>query len=314
MRMLSLLVALVTAAALSTGVAAQGGPPQRFYGAVSLNGAPAPNGTPIVGLINGIPCGNTTAQDGRYVLDVSQPVAPQPCFVEGTTVTFTIGGVAAAQTAPFQQGYFTPLDLSAGGGSQPAQRFQESYLDLADPRPCMPAPCDANRTALWNGDASAWAVRGVTDPDARFGEIIVLRVQGGDPSVISNIAKILGNPYLQITRVRYAGTPEYVEITNLGGGSQDMSGWVVRSPDMGPQASFPQGYVMGAGQSCRIYSSGEVRADSCGNAAFPQNNVWPDENGTAVLFYAALNLEGATRRYSAIPATQPAQPDLQGVR
>ncbi len=315
MRWLLFALALVAAVTLSAGsVTAQGGPPQRFYGAVQLNGASAPNGTPINGLINGITCGSTSAQDGRYVLDVGQPSAPTGCFTDGATVTFTVGGLTAAQTAQFQQGYYTPLDLSAGGGAQPGQRFNEAYLDLADPRPCMPAPCDANRTALWNGDAAAWAARGITNGDARFGEIIVLRVQGGDPSVISNIAKILGNPYLQITRVRFGGTPEYVEISNLGGGNQDMSGWVVRSPDTGVRAAFPQGYVMGPGQSCRIYSSGEVNSSSCGNAAFSQNNVWPDENGTAVLFFEALNLEGATRRYSANPAAQPAQPDLQGVR
>jgi hypothetical protein len=181
----------------------------------------------------------------------------------------------------------------------------------------MPAPCDDNRTALWNGDAAAWAERGVTDADARFGEIILMRVQAGEPSVISNIARILGNPYMQITRVRFVGsgsaqTDEFIEITNLGGGDQDMSGWLVRSATLGQSADFPAGFVMNPGQSCRIYT-GTVQADSCGTASFDSQNVWPDEAGLAILYYAALDLLGAERRYRADAGSQPPQPDLQGV-
>jgi hypothetical protein len=41
--------------------------------------------------------------------------------------------------------------------------------------------------------------------------------------------------------------------------------------------------------------------------------VWPDEAGLAVLYYEALDLLGAERRYRADASSQPPQPDLQGV-
>jgi hypothetical protein len=303
-------------ALVADGVAAQQ-PPNRFYGSVSLNGAQPPAGTPVIAFIQGRECGRGEVRDdGRYVVDVDDEATRPGCGTEGAVITFEVGGVAAGQTGVYRRGTFTELQLTAP--PQPgAQRFTTAALILADPRPCMPAPCDAEREALWNGDAAAWAARGVTDADARFGEIILMRVQAGEPSVIANIARILGNPYLQITRLRFVGsgagqTDEFIEITNLGGGDQEMSGWIVRSPATGQVARFDAGYVMRPGQACRIYT-GMVAADSCGRASFNAQNVWPDEAGLAVLYFEALDLLGAERRYRADAGTQPPQPDLQGV-
>lgn len=314
-RFVLFLVPLVLLAWLSTSAAAQGQPPNRFFGSVRLNGATPSTGTPVLAFIGGQQCGTGEVRsDGRYVVDVEDESRIAGCGTEGATITFTVGGVQAGQTGSYQQGTFTELTLTAPAQAGGA-RFSEAVLILADPRPCMPAPCDATRTALWNGDQAAWAARGVTNDDARFGEIILMRVQAGEPSVIANIARILGQPFMQITRVRFMGSgaqaDEYIEITNLGGGDQDMGGWIVRAPG-GAVARFDAGYVMNPAQACRIYSN-TVTADSCGTASFNANNVWPDGAGTAVLFFEALALPGAERRYSADPASQPAQPDLQGV-
>jgi hypothetical protein len=205
-------------------------------------------------------------------------------------------------------------EVSRAGG--PA-RYVEAVLDLSDPRKCIPdagrSTCDATRLALWNGEPGTWATLGITDDGARFSSTVVYRVRAGDQAAIRNIAQVLGDPYLQITAIGFgrAGTDEYIEITNLGGGAQDMTGWTIRSPARGIIATFPDGWVMRPGQSCRVYS-GVVRPDSCGDMMLPATDVWPDDEGEAVLFADPLGLLGAQIRYSADPANQPPPPNLVG--
>jgi hypothetical protein len=315
--LLAFVVLAAAAAFLGSSAAAQQ-PPNRFYGSVTLNGAAPAAGTAVTAFIGGRECGSgQVREDGRYVVDVQDESTIAGCGTTGAIVTFQVGGVAAGQSGVFARGNFTELSLAAP--AQPgAPRFTSATLILADPRPCMPAPCSAEREALWNGDASAWETQGVSTPDARFDAIILMRVEAGEPSVISNIARILGNPYLQITRLRFVGSgssqgDEFIEVTNLGGGAQDMSGWVVQSPARGATARFPDGFTMNPAQACRIYTA-MVAADSCGNASFGGSDVWPDEAGLTVLYFEALALPGAERRYNADPANQPYQPDLQGVQ
>ena len=162
----------------------------------------------------------------------------------------------------------------------------------------------------------------MTDPDARFNETVVFRVRAGDPAAISNIARILGTPYLKITRLRFAGVApgqadEFIEITNLGGGPQDMTGWTVRTPLRGVVFRFPAGFIMDpAGDSptrtCRIYTD-MVRPESCGSESLGARDVWPDRAGEAVLFFDALALLGDATLYSADLANQPPPPNVQSV-
>jgi hypothetical protein len=200
-------------------------------------------------------------------------------------------------------------------------RLGEATLDLRDRRPCIPGPgqrdCSAVRTALWDGEAGAWAARGVTDSDARFNETVVFRVQAGDPAAISNVARLLIAPYLQILRLRFAGVEpgqvdEFVEVRNLGGAPQEMTGWTLRSPATGRIFRFPDGFVLsplGGGGSCRVYT-GVVRVDSCGGS-FDATDVWPDQTGEALLDYEALALSGDAKRYGADLNDQPPPPNLQ---
>lgn len=202
-------------------------------------------------------------------------------------------------------------------------RLGEAVLDLRDPRPCIPEPgqrgCSALRSALWDGEAAAWAARGVTDPDARFNETVVFRVQAGDPAAISNVARLLIAPYLQIVRLRFAGVEpgqvdEFAEVRNLGGAPQEMTGWTLRSSATGRIFRFPDGFVLsplGGGGSCRVYT-GVVRVDSCGGS-FDATDVWPDQTGEALLDYEALALSGDTKRYNVDLSDQPPPPNLQSV-
>lgn len=309
------LLTLAAFAGLAGSAAAQPSPPNRFFGAATLNGTTPPSGTPVTAFIGGTLCGTGQVGDnGRYSVDVADASQTAGCGSPGATITFRVGGVDASQRGTYQQGFFTQLDLTAP--AQPgANRFREAALSLADPRPCIPdagqTACDANRLLLWNGDARAWAARGVTDGDARFNETVVFRVRAGDPAAISNIARFLDAPYVKITRLRFSGN-EFIEVTNLGGGSQDMTTWIVRTIDRGLTARFPDGYVLNPGQSCRFYS-GATASDSCGDAAFNVADVWPDDGGTATLFFEGLALPGDNTRYSADPTNQPPPPNLQGV-
>jgi hypothetical protein len=312
---LFLLGMCVAALPVAPPVAAQPQPPNRFFGTVTLNGVTPPVNTPVLAFIAGRLCGTgRVLADGRYVVDVEDESMTAGCGRPGVTITFQVGGVPAAQTGTYQRGRFTELNLTAPPPPGP-RRYVEAFLDLADPRPCMPAPCDAERAALWNGDAAAWAAQGVMDADERFGRVIVMRVEAGEPAVIGNIARILGQPYLQITRLRFVGAraaqaDEFVEITNLGGGDQDMAFWTVRSPLRDRTARFPDGFVLNPGQTCRIYTD-LVAADSCGDARFGGADVWPDDAGVAVLLF--YDLVAAERRYSADPNNQPPPPNLVGV-
>ena len=320
---------------LTVGIAAaQPTPPHRFFGTLTIDGVPAVVGTEIRAFVGERECstgGGVIGVGGRYVVDVLATTHRPGCGRgAGETVTFRVGDRVAQQTPEFRNGGYQRLDLTVGGAAPPPppppppppqQRFNAASLNLSDPRPCIPPPgqrtCDATRNALWNGEAGAWAQRGVTDPDARFNETVVFRVQAQDPAVIAIIARFLQAPYLQVTYILFRGsapgqTDEYVEVTNLGGGAQDMTGWSLRSPDRGAVFRFPDGFVMNGGDKCRVYT-GPPQADSCGNASFNSTDVWPDEAGRVVLYYDALDLPGADKVYNADPNNQPPPPELQGV-
>jgi len=88
-------------------------PPNRFYGNVTLNGSPAPEGTNVSATIGGNVCGQTTVKsDSTYVLDVVDSNQTAGCGTEGATVIFTVAGYPA-RIATWHSGYFTQLDLPA---------------------------------------------------------------------------------------------------------------------------------------------------------------------------------------------------------
>lgn len=320
----------------SAGVSAQATPPHRFFGSLTISGQPAPVGTVVRALIGTTECGTfTTTTAAFYQVDVAASTQTPGCGRGGENVVIQVNGRAADQSPTFRSGGFERLDLTVGGGATPspsptptpsatptpAAGFNAASLNLSDPRPCIPARgdtvCDATRTSLWNGEAAAWSDRGITDPDERFRETVIFRVRAADPAVISIIARFLNAPYLQVTFVKFKGTAtnqtdEFVEVSNLGGGDQDMTGWTLRSPARSATFNFPQGFVMAAGQVCRVYT-GAPQSDSCGNASFNSSDVWPDSSGEVILFYDALALPGADTFYSSDPNNQPPPPNLVGV-
>jgi hypothetical protein len=120
--MLVAVVALLSSLMVATASAQQPSvPPNRFFGSVTLDGAPAPAGTTVEATIGGVTCGSTTVTTaGSYSrLDAVDSAATAGCGTAGATVTFLVNGNPAAETATWASGSFTDLALSAVSGAPP---------------------------------------------------------------------------------------------------------------------------------------------------------------------------------------------------
>jgi hypothetical protein len=105
-------VALLSSLMVASVSAQPPTPPNRFFGDVTLNGAPAPAGTNVAAEIGGNVCGQTTVQaDSTYVLDAVSSGQTAGCGTEGASVSFTVGG-SPAGTATWSSGQFTNLALA----------------------------------------------------------------------------------------------------------------------------------------------------------------------------------------------------------
>lgn len=121
-RVLSFAVLLALAVSAAEAPTARAAVPNRLYGTAMLNGQPAAVGTSIVALAGGKPCATvsvaTLAASGTsypYRMDVPDANADGACK-PGAVLTFTIGGVTAAQTFTLDDtGAFQRLDLTAPG-------------------------------------------------------------------------------------------------------------------------------------------------------------------------------------------------------
>ncbi len=325
-----LLAAALMLAGASDALVAQPAPPNRFYGNLTIDGQPAPAGTVVTVVQGGRECGSrATDTPGQYWVDAASGSQTPGC---GTAdpVQFRVGSRLANETAAWNGGQFTRLDLTVGGpggGTAAAQRFTLSRLDMSG-RLCIPAAgatqCDATRLRLWNGDRAAWtaefARQGRPEPsdDEVFVATYEFRIGAGDPAAIASLAQGLGWPKIYITAVRYRGSApgegdEYIEVTNVGGAPQDMTGWRAFAVESNTSFYFTDGSVLEPGARCRFYT-GAPREDSCpGTINVATTGVWNDSAGTAELWYDPLALLADRTRYNADPNNQPPPPNLQGV-
>jgi len=134
---LSALVVLAGVLALGgTGARAQT-PPARFFGALFIDGVPAPSGTVVQAFIGDLECGYVeTGEEGRYVIDVASDGTVAGCGLDEAVVVFVINGVPAAETGVFQTGYFIALDLSMT--TAPPAEASPGEAPPAEPPPDMP--------------------------------------------------------------------------------------------------------------------------------------------------------------------------------
>ena len=127
-------------------------PPDRFFGNVTLDGAPAPAGTNVTATISGNVCGQTTVlADSTYVLDVVSSNQTAGCGTDGASVSFKVGG-NPAESGTWSSGKFTELNL-AGKTPQPT-------AVPPTPKPVTPTPIIITGTGgyLDNGSGTAWWV------------------------------------------------------------------------------------------------------------------------------------------------------------
>ncbi|NQW22408.1 MAG: hypothetical protein HQ475_03085, partial [SAR202 cluster bacterium] len=80
-------------------VSAQRVPPHVFFGSVTVNGNPAMAGTSVAAFVDGRQVASVVVSGGSYSgLLVDQPTGGN------NTISFVIGGIAAAETATWVQG------------------------------------------------------------------------------------------------------------------------------------------------------------------------------------------------------------------
>jgi hypothetical protein len=127
-RVLALLVGVVLLLALPAVASAQSVPPHVFIGTVFVNGLPANQGTVLVANIGGVEAGRSTVgSQGNYgPLLVNQG--------SGTAITFTVGTLTADQTANWEQGGGTQLDLTASSFTQPTPVGGTPVAGVAGPK------------------------------------------------------------------------------------------------------------------------------------------------------------------------------------
>jgi hypothetical protein len=104
------------ATSLQSAEAQPPSPPNRFFGSVTLDGAPAAGGTVVTATIGGVECGSTSVAVGEtyaYVLDVVSDGEISGCGTAGASISFLVGGNSADQSATYTSGDFTQLDLTA---------------------------------------------------------------------------------------------------------------------------------------------------------------------------------------------------------
>ncbi len=98
-------------------------PPTRFYGALTIDGQPAPAGAAVQAFVGDLDC--TAAVDidmgeGRYVVDVQHFATIEGCGIEDAEVRFAVNGYTAGPNGTFLPGSFVELDLNVSTTDAPS--------------------------------------------------------------------------------------------------------------------------------------------------------------------------------------------------
>ncbi len=85
-------------------------PVMAVYGAATIDGVRAADGTEVTAIIDGQVVSRTTVSSGSYNMNIVQPSGAN---YWGKTVTFTVGGARAQQATVWEAGLNLNLDLTA---------------------------------------------------------------------------------------------------------------------------------------------------------------------------------------------------------
>ena len=100
-------------------------PPSRFVGSVTVNGANAAAGTLIEARIGNTTCGTSTvfiaSNQARYALDspALEPAQNPQCGVEGSVVSFFVGGQKANETGSWANYQLNTVNLTVTPAAAP---------------------------------------------------------------------------------------------------------------------------------------------------------------------------------------------------
>ena len=167
-RTLTVLIALTALLAAVPALLSAQGPPNRFFGNVTIDGDPAPAGTTISAWAHGQELAKTvTTVDGKYFnLDIIS-------LTEGSVITFRVNGVEATQTATWLWGQISQVHLTASSTAPPptaAPRptarpvVRSTAQPVVQSTPITGAPTPAARTG---------AIAGTPIPGARPGQTVI---------------------------------------------------------------------------------------------------------------------------------------------
>jgi hypothetical protein len=145
--------------------------PQAFYGAVEINGSPAPVGTEVEARGEGVRIGVAqnpieTTVEGEYG-GGADPLEPklvvQGSITEGATVTFYVNGFSTGQTAEWHSGEVTELDLAVTieEGAVPEEPVDTTPPDTGGSTP----PDTGGSTSPDTGGSTPPDTGGSTPPD-----------------------------------------------------------------------------------------------------------------------------------------------------
>lgn len=125
--------------------------PNRFHGSVTIDGQPAPVGTTVSAWANGEEAANAIvpARD-PYLLEVRG-------VTQGTEITFRVNEIDADQTAKFQVGGNTTLNLTASS-------------TVAEPTQAAPTPAPTARPQTVRGAPGPRGPQGELGPQGEAGE------------------------------------------------------------------------------------------------------------------------------------------------
>ena len=177
-------------------------PPHAFVGSVTVDGAPAADGTQVTAYLDGVPdsVAGTTVTDGRYVIKIVQ--RSSTLFAD-RKVTFKIGGRDGSPTAVWISGAADELNLVVGSGAPPA-------VDA-------PPPVDI--------PAGALAI--ATEGDTLKFDLAQLEAKAGSTAavVFQNSSTINQHNWVLVQ----AGTKDEVAAAGTGAGPE--AGWIPQGDD-----------------------------------------------------------------------------------
>ncbi|MBI2760494.1 MAG: hypothetical protein HYX51_03600 [Chloroflexi bacterium] len=104
----------VAAPALRSHIARAQVPPTRFFGAITIDGNPAPPGTIIKAFVFDMECGSVEiVEEGRYVLDVAAAGTTPGCGNQDDVIRLSVNDIPVEPTQTFQTGFFVAVDIAA---------------------------------------------------------------------------------------------------------------------------------------------------------------------------------------------------------